>query len=94
MSIRKQFEDAAKCCKNPIENDECICELFKRTGGVSSICAERSAQTALAYRELAIDLFDAGNNYCPGCDSSTGHKPGCKYVKLLEREGLKDETDR
>jgi hypothetical protein len=94
---KKQLEDAAKCCKNEMdtENGGCLCRLQEVCGGVPAICAEKVAQTALAYRAMLERLewvrgsqrvTGALYKFCPICGEaeSHGHKPHCELAALLK----------
>jgi hypothetical protein len=80
MLTKKQLEDACRCHLTICHECEMAGEYIKP----EESCVERAAETALAYRDVAIRLYDAASNYCPVCDSNFGHKPGCKFAELLK----------
>ncbi len=85
----KQLQDAENCCRNPLENDECVCGL-RTVSGVPAVCVEVVARTAIAYRDMLKRLEWNGeiNNAecCPICGEhgENGHSKNCELAALLK----------
>ncbi|MDD5064984.1 MAG: hypothetical protein PHQ35_09555 [Phycisphaerae bacterium] len=94
MLTRKQLDDAARCCKNEMdeENRGCICDLQEVCGGVPAICVEKAAEAALAFRDMLerlewIEIPYIGTS-CLVCGNlkRMGHADDCALGKLLGEE--------
>jgi hypothetical protein len=80
--------------KNPIDQDGCVCSLYKRCGGAPAVCAEVVAQTALALADMLKRLEycakDTPNGIihevCPICEyqEHEGHAEDCALGRLLK----------
>ena len=76
-----------------MEEHECICKLYKVTGGVPAICVEVVAKTALIFLEMLKRHMwqkrsSDGREFCIECRNlkENGHTKDCRLAEILKVE--------
>jgi hypothetical protein len=88
MLTYKQLQDATKC------EQKAMCHTCAMANGQGTAdCTMRTAQTALAYREMLERLEWNGSYYrCPMCGRGDKHKPDCELAALLKESEVEHDA--